>query len=1615
MATSVGTITLDGNFTDWTASDLVERPGNAVTDYQLYGKLVSDATLGDTYVIGFEATSASDPVFAANTTIWLNTDQNAATGYQIWGWAGGAEYYVNWVADTSNVAQPYLYDAAGTPLSPTPLNFVASVDGISFELAIPRSLIRPASGVAPQSINFVADINDATFLPGNYASNPQYTITDPATLVTVDHSIKKVGIVWSDTSANLYFSKTAYADLFMATQHQAEAAGVTYDILTEADLTDVAKLVQYSALIFPSMADVKAADLPAITAALTTAVYDYHVGIITAGNFLTNDETGAPLAGDSYAQMKVLLDVTRADGGTDTYNVTPNDLANPIMSGYTAGQLIGGSDGQIVGTTAGTYTNAGYNTFTGVLQAADVLANINLSNGTSVAGVVQTTTGGTNVHFATEGLLGDSNLLQHAIQDVVFGSTAPSVALQMTRMEGIVASRTDMDLSQFVEDVSPVDANGNPLPGIYDKLIPILEQWKQQYNFVGSYFINVGDNADGTGSSSTNWAVSLAYYQQLLALGNEIGNHSYTHLINPPVGSPTTWVENTNFLNTGTGPWTFDYEFNQSKLIEAQNLGITVSGVAVPGMPETIETAEQIMQYYQSVAGGVTGYITGGWTGVGAGYPNAFGYMTATDTGSVYIAPNMTFDFTEIEWQRKTVAQALADWKVQFDKLSANSDVPVIVWPWHDYGAAAWDTTGTGAASPYATQMYTDFITYAFGKGYEFVTEEDLASRIVAQQKATLATTTSGNTITATVIPDASAPNLGNMALDVINGGTQVIQSVTNWYAYDSNSVFLPNNGGTFTVNLGTTQDDVTHIASLPMRVDLLSVKGDGSNLTFSMAGDGVVLIDLKAPGNQIVSVQGANSASLSLDLLTLAFVDASLAISAMSAAGVAVQHDVSIFEGASAVFSAAGDFIFGGTGDDVLTGGAGNDYVNGGAGTNTASFTGLITDYTVTQNADGSVTLADTRAGSPDGTDTDVNIQNFAFGDGLVVSLAQLMSRTTGTAGNDILTSSNPGQLILGLAGNDTLTAGAADQTLDGGAGNDTMNDGGIGIGGITTMVGGVGNDTYIVTKASDVITEVAGAGTDGVSTTLGSFVLPANVENLTYTGLANFSGTGNELVNTITGGLGNDTLDGGVNITGGDRLVGGLGNDTYVVNNAADIVVENLLGGTDTILSKLNSYTLGSDWENLTFAGSGNFIGTGNASANIIIGGTGDDTLTGRGGNDTLDGGGGNNTAIYTGSLANYAVTQNVDGSVSLRDTRFLSPNGTDTVTNIQNFAFDNGQLVTLAQLVGIGLTSGTTGNDALTSTNPGQVILGYGGADTLTAGAAGQTLDGGNGADTLNDGGTGISDITTMIGGSGNDTFIITKASDIITELAGGGTDTVKTTLATFTLSNNVEKLTFTGTGDFTGTGNSLANTLTGGTGNDTLDGGLNTSGSDRLVGGLGNDTYVVNKTSDTVVESANNGTDTILAKVNSYTLDSNVENLTFAGTGNFTGNGNSLANTITGGVGNDTLSGNGGADHLIGGLGNDILRGGTGSDTFVFNAVGSGKDVISDFTVTGNSHDVLELSASLFVAGSTAASLLNTYAQQVGAHTVITLDANDTITLNNVSLTMLKQNLADIHLV
>ncbi|NJL22239.1 MAG: calcium-binding protein [Leptolyngbyaceae cyanobacterium SM1_3_5] len=135
--------------------------------------------------------------------------------------------------------------------------------------------------------------------------------------------------------------------------------------------------------------------------------------------------------------------------------------------------------------------------------------------------------------------------------------------------------------------------------------------------------------------------------------------------------------------------------------------------------------------------------------------------------------------------------------------------------------------------------------------------------------------------------------------------------------------------------------------------------------------------------------------------------------------------------------------------------------------------------------------------------------------------------------------------------------------------------------------------------------------------------------------------------------------------------------------------------------------------------------------------------------------------------------------------------------------------------------------------------------------------------------------------------------------------------------FSLTPELENLTLI-SGNISGTGNQGNNTIVGSAGNNTLDGGL---GVDQLEGGAGNDIYVVDSSADRVIEQADGGVDLVRAASN-FSLRDNLENLELTGTGNISGTGNSLANTITGNSGNNALNGGGGNDLLQGGAGNDV---------------------------------------------------------------------------------------------
>ncbi|MGH7231144.1 MAG: calcium-binding protein, partial [Nitrospiraceae bacterium] len=582
----------------------------------------------------------------------------------------------------------------------------------------------------------------------------------------------------------------------------------------------------------------------------------------------------------------------------------------------------------------------------------------------------------------------------------------------------------------------------------------------------------------------------------------------------------------------------------------------------------------------------------------------------------------------------------------------------------------------------------------------------------------------------------------------------------------------------------------------------------------------------------------------------------------------------------------AGNDLLQSNVGDDVLDGGTGVDNLMGGAGNDTY----IVDDAgdTVTEAAD-------------EGVDTvhssvtyrlSANMENLAL---------------TG----DISINGVGNELANMIRGNNTANV------LDGDSGADVL-------------IGGTGDDTYLVDNVEDLVTEQMKEGLDTVQSEI-TYTLGANVENLTLTGIAAITGTGNSLENVLIGN------------SAANVLAGGAGNDTYIAS-AGDTIVEQVNEGRDTVLTDVTS-TLGANLENLTLTGSLAVEGTGNELDNVLLGNNVANVLDGQVGADTMAGGAGDD--VY--------VVENGN------DTVLEAPHeGADTVHSSVTYTLG-------ANIEHLTLTGTAASNGAGNALNNG--LIGNGAANVLTGGAGADHLDGGLGADML-------------IGGTGDDAYVVDHVGDQVTEADNEGVDTVAS-LITYTLRANVENLTLQGNGALNGTGNALNNMLlgnsgnnmlTGGAGEDRLDGGL---GLDTLIGGTGDDTYVVDQIGDVVNEAFNEGLDTMESSI-TYTLGANSENLILTGSATINGIGNTLNNvlggnsaanvldggaghdTLDGGHGEDTLTGGSGDDTLIGGAGNDGLDGGSGADALVG---GMGTDTITggsgnDLLDGGDGNDILD---------------------------------------------------------
>ncbi len=490
---------------------------------------------------------------------------------------------------------------------------------------------------------------------------------------------------------------------------------------------------------------------------------------------------------------------------------------------------------------------------------------------------------------------------------------------------------------------------------------------------------------------------------------------------------------------------------------------------------------------------------------------------------------------------------------------------------------------------------------------------------------------------------------------------------------------------------------------------------------------------------------------------------------------------------------------------------------------------------------------------------------------------------RLEGVAGSDTL---------LGEAGDDTLTGGAGADSLDGGIGSDvlsysgdvvgvavnltTMTVGGAGshaagdvIAGFENVEGGQGNDTLTGDAGANVIWGGAGAdilsgldgddnivGGDGADTMDGG----AGIDWLNYgDGLVGVSV--NLATNVVSGGIAQGDV-----IANFERVWGTFGDDTIVGSTAANLLAGN--EGADSIDGDDGDDTLYGDWTADDASGGADSL-DGGAGADVLFGEGAADTLRGGAGDDTLNGGLGVDVAMFSGNRMDYQIT--LSGSTyTVVDLRGGSPDGTDTVTDVETYRFADGDIAA-AEVHDI---SGTAAANSLSASSSSAVVMfGLAGDDTLTGGAGADRIDGGGDNDLV----TGSDGADLLLGGVGNDTLD-----------GGDGDDTLDG-----------------GQGDDLLSGGPGDDYILGYEGNDTM-----VSGGGVLIadGGVNDDTFLVDATSLTFAATIINGgpqhDGLILSSGSPLTKADLVANVFFIESIDFSGSG--VAADLTGFTAGDAVS-------------------------------------------------------------------------------------------------------------
>jgi Ca2+-binding RTX toxin-like protein len=486
------------------------------------------------------------------------------------------------------------------------------------------------------------------------------------------------------------------------------------------------------------------------------------------------------------------------------------------------------------------------------------------------------------------------------------------------------------------------------------------------------------------------------------------------------------------------------------------------------------------------------------------------------------------------------------------------------------------------------------------------------------------------DTLTGSSTANALAGGVGD---DSLVGGAGA-DTLTGGVGDDTYSV--DNAGDVIVENPGEGFDVVLSAATYTLSANLENLTLTGAGSISGTGNAGANVITGNTGNNSLAGLGGADTLSGGDGIDTASY--------ALSSAAV----NVSLARASAAGGDAEGDVL---SGIENLTGSAFNDTLEGDGGNNL-----LI-------GGNGFDTLSYAHAAA-----------------GVTISLLLSTAQATGGAGVDSVTQF---ENVIGSAFADTLTGNTAANSLTGGAGDDSL----VGGANSDTLTGGAGDDTYSVDGASDILIENPGEGLDQVLASA-TYTLAANVENLTLTGTAAISGTGNAAGNVIIGNTGANILAG---LGGADTINGGDGLDTASYAASTSAVAISLATATAS----------GGDAQGDVLTNIENLTGSGF-----------DDTLEGDGGNNVLAGGAGVDMLSYAHAAAGVSV------NLALSGAQATGGAGMDTVNLFEN-------------LTGSGF------GDTLTGSSGANSLIGLDGADSLSGGSGNDTLAGGAGDDTLSGG--------------------------------------------------------------------------------------------------------------------------------------------------------------------------------------------------------------------------------------------------------------------------------------